>query len=768
METNKKENKQHYIIKYRWPIIIVTVLLLFLSILPLTQIRINPDLESYMPESMQSKQNNKKITDVFGTDEPLFIVLETDDVLAASTLSRIEELSASFSRLSEIEQVFSLFQAKNIHSDDGMMIVDPVVESIPQTKVETEALRTSIVKNELAYKLVVSEDFRYSMILLTTNNSVTDAALIALVRTTLASVPGNEKVYITGQAFLRDEANKKISRDLMILLPIGLLVMLIFLWLSFREIKSVLLPFAVVIISIVISMAIIPLFGWELSLIGVLIPIMMLAIANNYGVHFMAKYQEMNADYPDKKMHSIINDTLKYLNKPVVLCGLTTIVGTLGLVAHLLLPASQMGIVASIGIAVALTLSLTFIPAVLSLLKKDKPHAGLGENPTGFFHNLLSKVGTLVTEHPKRTLVFFALFFIASTLGLLQLNVAADSNKVLPANHEFNKAIAIANEHFGGNKTIDIMFSGDAKDPELLSRMDYYEKELKKNEHVGSVTSLATMVRTMSKALNDSTEAGFDRIPENRDAIAQYIELYAMSADAADFERFVNFDFTQTLMNVQYQANTLPEIEALLAEIDELLKNETAQYVVGGYSLIDKEISESVEMGQYYSLFFAFLAILILLSIIFKSFVGGIIGSIPLAFAVFCTFGLMGWFGIELNIVTALLSSISIGLGVDFTIHIFWRLKTEMQNDKTWPEAIKNTLLGIGRGISINAFSVMLGFSVLFLSVFSLIQSFAFLIIISLFLCLISALVFIPALSLLLQPKFLMKKKNKKQELLIK
>ena len=113
--------------------------------------------------------------------------------------------------------------------------------------------------------------------------------------------------------------------------------------------------------------------------------------------------------------------------------------------------------------------------------------------------------------------------------------------------------------------------------------------------------------------------------------------------------------------------------------------------------------------------------------------------------------------GIELNIVTALLSSISIGLGVDFTIHVFWRLKSELQQSNDWQEAIDNTIRSIGRGITINAFSVMLGFSVLFLSAFPLIQSFAFLIIISLLLCLISALALVPALCLIMKPKFLMK-----------
>lgn len=259
-------------------------------------------------------------------------------------------------------------------------------------------------------------------------------------------------------------------------------------------------------------------------------------------------------------------------------------------------------------------------------------------------------------------------------------------------------------------------------------------------------------------ALHEPDEPGYNAIPDDNLAVSQYLELYAMSANPADFERFVSFDYTHTLLTVQYQAESLQEVEGLLKEISTLLQDEPLPYLIGGTSLVDKEISRSVETGQYYSLCFAFIAILVLLSIIFGSFIAGLVGSLPLLFAVCCTFGLMGWIGVELNIVTALLSSISIGLGVDFTIHVCWRLKSELKQTSDWQVAVRNTISSIGRGIAINAFSVMLGFSVLFLSSFPLIQSFAFLIIVSLLFCLISALCLVPALCLLVKPRFLQPK----------
>ncbi len=756
--------KGNFIIRYRWFIIIITLLIVGLCVIPLTKTHINPDLESYLPASMESIQNDSRIEEVFGDEETVMIVLECDDVLNPATLRRLEKLDRSFSRQLVFKRVFSLFGAKNIISDDGMMIVDPVIRRIPETPEDIETLRNEIKENDLAYRLVVSDDFRYALILLVSNKTVTDPELIETINKALDENPGQEKVMITGQPVLRDEANRKIGRDIIILLPIGLIIMFFFLWLSFREIRGVLLPFSVVVFSIVVCMSLIPLLGWELSIIGVLVPIMMLAIANNYGVYFIARYQDLNANKPDQTMHQIVGESFRYLFMPVLFCGLTTIAGILGLLAHILIPARQMGVVTGIGVGFALLVSLFFVPAVLSTLKKGKPHKDLTGEPTGFTSKILDGTGNAITRHPKRTIIGFSVFFVICLTGFLFFRVAPDNNNILPKSHSFNQAIKIVDQHFGGDKTITVMFEGDAKDPRLLKEMNRYEEELEKMPNVGSVTSLATMIRKISKALNDPSEPGYDKIPDNRNAVAQYLELYSMSGDPEDLEQFVDFDYTKTLLTIQYEALRISDIYDVLNKLDELMAGNPLPHVIGGFSLVDKEISESVAKGQNFSLVFAFIAIAILISLIFKHYEAGLLGSLPLVFAVLCTFGLMGWLGLELNIVTALLSSISIGLGVDFTIQVFWRIRWELANGNNYPESVKATLKTIGRGIVINAFAIMLGFSALFLSGFPLVRLFGFLIILSVSLCLICALVLIPAICLVFRPKFLLPAASKNEE----
>lgn len=752
--------RKNIIILHRWWFIAVPFILSIIAVVLLLQLKINSDLESYFPSTLPSKISAAKVEEVFGKGEPLMLVFETNDIINPKTLKRIQLLHTDLGHMKEFDEVISLFSMKNIRGIDGSMLVDPLINVIPATEQEIEKLKETIRTNELAYKTVVSEDFKHALILLKVAKGGNDKEIISLVTNILHEHPGNEKILMNGMPYLRYETNLKITRDLLILLPLGVLVMVFFLLLSFIEFRGVWLPLGVVIFSTIIAMAMLPAFGWELSLIGVLIPIMMIAIANNYGVHFVAYYQETNALHPRWGMRRIVDQTLKHLKKPIILTGLTTIVGILGLVTHLMIPARQMGIISAFGVALALLLSLTFIPAALSLLKKGKVHKEFKSEQIGFMGSMLEKVSMIIVKNPHKVIAVFSLAFVLLGLGISLLKVAADNDKVLPKKHPYNQTIQIANEQFGGTKFMTLYFDGDIQDPELLKRMDQYEAELKKESAIGSVTSLATVLKIMSRALNDPGTDGYNTIPNTREAVAQYLLLYSMSGDPDDFESLVNFDYTKALLNIQFQASSMKTLNHIVNKVESLTANDPVKPTLSGFSLTDKEMAESIVTGQIWSLVFAIVAIFLLLIWIFKSKVAGFIGIIPLLFAVVGTFGIMGMVGMELNIVTALLSSISIGLGVDYTIHVFWRLKSEFSLGKNSAEAIITTLKTTGRGILINAFSVMLGFSVLYFSAFPYLKMFASLIILSLLLCLVCALVLIPALCFVAKPRFLLKKND--------
>jgi predicted RND superfamily exporter protein len=729
-------------------------------VIPLRKATINSDLNTYLPSDIPEKINQDKLEALFGSSEPVILFFHSNDILNPKTLDRIQKLSKAFGRMKDFERVISLFDIQDIHSEEGSMVVDPAVKRIPSSDIGREKLRERIRSNDLAYKTIVSEDFTYTLIVLFPGKNVTDKAMIGSINEQLKTFPGDEKVYLNGTPYLRYEIQRKAIRDIVILLPIGLLIMIFFLYFSFHELRGVILPLSVVLMSILLSMGLIPLLGWDFSLIAVLVPILMIAIANNYGVHIISRYQESNALNRDWTMQQIVTDNLNQLTRPIVLTALTTIVGILGMVAQVMLPPKQMGVVSAIGILFALLLSLSFIPAVLAGMKKGNVQKSYTGNSSSVVDRMLKWMGTVAPRSPYPLLVIFVIFLVVSGSGIARLKVSINNEKILPRLHPLRISNNIADKNFGGTNTLTLLFEGDIKSPEVLRTMDQFEQELIKIPEVGNVTSIAKVIKIISRALNNPDDPYYDTIPDTREAIAQYVELYSMSGDPDDFEQLVNFDYTRASLNVQFVANDMKTFNRIIAKVDSLKAESPYCTIKGGYSLVEKVISESVVRGQIFSLLFAILAIGILLFLIFRSLSAGLIGCIPLFYSLICNFGLMGWVGLELDIATSLISSIAIGIGVDYTIHIFWRLKKEIEKGKTLDAAIKLALKTTGRGITINAVSVMLGFAVLFISALTILKTFAFLIIFSILLCLLCSLMLIPALCKILKPAFLFKLKN--------
>lgn len=745
-----------FTIKYRKLLIVIPIIIALLMLIPLRDAHINPDLNAYFPEDLESRVNVERMNDIFGLNEMVIIILEADDVLNEGTLERLRNLTEGFSRMDEFNEVMSLFESKYIRGIDGSMVVDPVIQRVPTTPSQREALREEIVDNPFAYRLLVSDDFRFTLIMLNPVKGVPDGHTADLINGLLEEFPGDEKVYLNGMPLLKHEIQRMATRDLVILLPLGLIIMVVFLFLSFREFRGVLLPFSVVVMSIAMAMGLMPLLGYDLSIIAVLVPILMIAIANNYGVHIVARYQELNAKHPLWDIKRITVESIRGLSKPIVLTGLTTIVGVCGMVVHIMLPAKHMGIVSSVGIAFALILSLLFIPAVLSGMRKGKVSKSFTHNGHSWVDRVLSWVGRWATQSPRGVIYVFISVLLVLGVGASRLRVSINNENMMPESHYLRVSTNIANDHFGGTKFLSVLFEGDILEPEVMQAMDRFERELKVMPEVSNVTSLATVIRSISRALNEPHDPLYDIIPNDRMAIAQYMELYNMSGNPEDLEQMVNFEFTKAVLNVQFRARNIEEFNQVQHRIEELIAETPHAALMAGHSLVEKEMAQSIVRGQIYSLIFAFLAILLLMWIIFRAFAAGLIGSIPLVFTLICNFGLMGWLGFELDIATSLISSIAIGIGVDYTIHLFWRLKEEVALGRSLPNAITYSLSTTGRGIAINAFSVIVGFSVLFFSALTLLKSFALLIIFSLLLCLACALILVPAICMLGRMKFLM------------
>jgi predicted RND superfamily exporter protein len=490
-------------------------------------------------------------------------------------------------------------------------------------------------------------------------------------------------------------------------------------------------------------------------LISILMPIMLIAIANDYGIHLIARYQELARSDESMSMIEMCKHIYVDLKRPIVITGLTTIGGILGLLTHSMIPAAQLGVLTSVGIGVALILSIWFLPAMLSYAKMPKASVIARQKRISWTDRWLNRFSRWISYHPRLIVAITVIIAVAGTLGVFLVKVDTNIEGYFLGTSEVRHSTEVINNQFGGAQFISILFEGDVLMPEILRRMEGYEEEIRKETVVGTVNSPVTLIKELSKGFYDPNEKGYNQIPETADEAYQFIEIFAMGGNKEAVEQFMDYNYEHARILISLKDGSNSAGKDLMNKLKELTRDDPNVRFITGSALTKIELADMVVEGQVNSLIFAMVVIFLLISVIFRSPKAGILSSLPLSIAIIVLFGLMGILGISLDIATALLSSIMIGVGIDYTIHFLWRFKLERAKGLDHKEAATVTLCTAGRGIFFNAVSVIVGFLALSLSNFAPMRYFSALIVLSITICLISALVLVPAIVVLTKPRFL-------------
>jgi uncharacterized protein len=833
-----------------WPFIIGFVLFALALGSQLPKAQVDPEVKNQLPTDFPARIEMDKIEAMFGGTELVMLTLTADDVLAEKTLERVAKISERVGKLPQVDKVLSLFELKDIKNVGDAMVVDPAVKTIPRTKAAREALRKNLRDNDLVYGSVVSKDFHATAVIGLLSIEAKDVETVAQVNKITTEISGPEPIYVAGMPIVRMTMEKSIGADMRRFLPLGLLIMLVFLFVFFRQLRGMLLPFFVVVMSAQVAMGLIPLIGWKIQMITIVLPVILLAIANDYGIHIIARYQEVNVPGNTLTKQELASNVFSELAKPIAIAGLTTIAGLMCLLMHIIVPAAQLGILASVGITYAVLASLFFIPALLAVLPKAKPivtAADAGQGKLRLMDRMLARLAPTISRNPKRIIASFVGLCLLVGFGITRVEVDTNTVNYFPKDHPLRQSSEIADKHFGGSTTFAVAIKGDIKDPEVLRRLDHLEQKLEALPYVDQTTSIAKVIKQMNRVMNND-DPRFDAVPVTRAGVAQLLLMYENSGDPDDFDRIVDFEYANALLTARintqstmkqsevihfvrqyvkdFNAGKLPAIAALappeapasapasapatqpadegdspftmvddsddkpaagpaskpaektdspftMVDDDEPTSQPTAATarqatkkradkapparftMLGGFAVLFYDLVDAVVYGQVSSLALSLLLVVIIVALLFRSLVAGLLAGGTLGLAMAFLFGLMGLLGIELNLPTALLSSIMIGVGVDYTIHFLWRYRVERRKGLDPDHAVVRTLTTTGRGIIINALSVIIGFAVMLISSFVPVRYFGFLVVVSIGACLLGAMVLMPALVLLIKPKFL-------------
>jgi predicted RND superfamily exporter protein len=284
---------------------------------------------------------------------------------------------------------------------------------------------------------------------------------------------------------------------------------------------------------------------------------------------------------------------------------------------------------------------------------------------------------------------------------------------------------AFINKNFGGTSTLNVILESNVpnafKQPQavkqLLAMQDDVENSL---DIVGDSFSLSDYLKRMNKVMHADDDA-FNTIPESSDMIAQYLLLYEMSGDPENLWQVVTDDFKKVNLTFQLKSDNSKALDSAI-DIVEKYRSDFEElridmnYAGSGYKAF--VFTDLILKGQVSSLLMSLVIVVILLGFIFKNYKLGFIGAIPIVITTFISFGIMGLFNIPLSSTTALISSIAIGIGIDYAVHFIdrYRIYAESTGDKKL--TMQHTMYHSGRAILFNAVVVIAGFMVLLASVF--------------------------------------------------
>ena len=688
---------------------------------------IDDDMMKMLPKDLNSKITWDAVQDEFGSTEIIFIAFgrESESVFKSQALADLWSLSEELETLSSVDDVISISTATRIDNIDGFMEIDDLQSAQTLTDAEIDEIKIYLGKNPNIKKQLVSKGEDY---LLTIVQPYDDVGLDTFrndIVTAAEAILNNYQIHFGGTAYITGSVPQLIREDVQSLIKAGILIMVVILLLNLRSLPGVIMVLMVIGFSLVSMMGFM---GWIYSITGsdrflfallnTSMPIILLTIANSDGVHVVTKFfREMRVT---KDVNTAVATTMDSLLIPIFLTSITTIAAFLTMISSPLEPLVGYGICISVGIGWAWFLSSLMLPAVISLKKWDHESRAIAQ--ASVFEMLISRLGEVVLKYPKyvfSTGLFLVFFGLA---GLYKITVDVNVASFFKPGTEIRDSMDFMDQEMTGTMDLRIRVEGDIKDPDILRKMDSLQVFVEKNNKIAVTYSIADVVKQMHRTVMDDS-LKYESIPTSREKVNNLFTMYSMSGDPDDFSAMIDYDYTVGLITALSTVMTTEEVFSFVVSVSNYITtyfNENLNINVTGMIVVIRDMVIMIIQSSSLSILFSLILIGIIASIFFKRILWGFLAVVPLTAAVILNFGLMGHFNVTLNHITAILSSIIIGVGVDFAIHFisqFRRLSQTAHEDQLSLEVIKD----VGYPIILDAGSNM-GFGALLFSAFVPVQ----------------------------------------------
>ncbi|MFN4218704.1 MAG: efflux RND transporter permease subunit [Candidatus Bipolaricaulia bacterium] len=763
------------IIDHPWWVIGAILIVTVLFVSAISQIRFEQDFEAFLPQDDPATIALHRAEERYGDQKLFMVAVETDDtIFKPETLRKLKEMEELFAGIPEVDEVRGPTNSQVIYGTETAITVATALPEIPETPEEITAYKERVLGDRLLRGFVVSEDGKAAGILIRLKTGEEETVgVVNRVLEIAERYQGPERIYVGGMPRLNQFIAESMKKDLTVLFPVMIGVILIVLYLSFNSFRGVVLPLLTVVLSAIWEMGTMGFLGAPFTPFSFIAPIVLMAVGTAYGIHILNRYYE-EAHKDGRSRREVLVETVTAMLSPTAMAALTTVAGFFALLSSTLWPQRDFGIYTGIGVIYAGFLALTLIPAILALLPLPTR-----ERRSILARWLQGRVGLSGLAHfIERTapviLIGAGLIAVAWAAGIPRLRIETSAKDFLGKGHPVIEALDVLERHFGGSLQtgieIDLGVRDGLKEPEVLKKIVALQEFLETLPAVHRTRSIANLVRELNQKFH-ADDPNYYIIPDDRKLISQLLLLFTFQGGSLGQMALTDFSAGEVIVSMEWISST--KMSKLVAQIQKYLDEQfgpTASAMVAsdgssiqikteqvGTMPVYARLMQQIRESQIWSLLTSVSASWLIVSLLMGSAIAGALCIVPLVLTILTEFGLMAYLNLPLDMSTMMIGSIAIGIGIDYAIHFVERYRLEFARDQDGRRALAHTLTYTGAGISYNALALTLGFGVLWLSTFKGLNTFGSLVALTMVVSALSAFTVIPAILLLWKPKFLTK-----------
>ncbi|MCX8124388.1 MAG: efflux RND transporter permease subunit [Spirochaetes bacterium] len=681
-----------------------------------------------------------------------------------------------------IDLIISPFTMKDLRGQNDTLYVRDIVEKdefgkrkIPQSPQEIAEFKKRLTNNPAFEKGIYVKDANgtitdFGILLRLVDQPVYDP-LVKEIASITSLYQKDVEIVLQGMPVTHHEINDYMKTDLERFLPLVLVAMLIVFYLNFRSVRGMLLPFSTIVLADLWVIGLMGHLGFKLNVIGVSLPPLMAAVGSSYSIHILNQYYKEKKHRLVSNKYTVIQSSLLHISLTVMLAGLTTFIGFFTLSTNQVSSIREMGIFAALGVFSAVIISLTLIPAVLVLLPEKEKKLQFQSKILSYISNLnlvekiVNRLATLAVDNSALVVGILLVALITAFVGMSKVKVETSVHAYFKEGDYILTSSKIVGQKFGGSAGINILIDtgkpDGVKDPKFLQFVDSFRNWLVAEQNddlnIGRTDAFTDFIKTINLAMHNN-DFNYYSIPNTVQDVDSYIDLYGGKDDndnglADEFEPYVDKKFTTVNIFARLwekqgkflSSNTMHHIINKIRIYLEHNLPEGCSFKITGEPKVLVRMSEYIVQGQVMSLALSLLSIFIVVLLIFYNIKAAFVSLIPISTAVLLNFGVMGFLGIRLDMATAIIAAITIGIGIDDTIHFLNTYRHFNSPELSQKEVITKTLNQAGVAIVYTSVALIFGFLVLVISSFKPVIYFSILLATTMITTTLGALLFLPA-----------------------